>query len=156
MPHSGSIRAKAALLAGLALAWPQAGMAEDWAGSLAPNAPVERFSIYNFDQENGWRTWKLEGRSAVIGQGGAVTLSDVRLRVFEASERQSETLLIESPLATMAAGKGSIGGPSEILVIAEGFLLTGEDWTWQTKERTLLINTKAHAVLEMSLGPLLE
>lgn len=130
--------------------------AQDLGSALAPDSPVEKFSIYNFDQNTGWRIWKLEGSRAEIGLMGDVTMCDVRLRIFEPDEEQKVSLQIESPLATMSRGKETVKGPAEILVISDGFLLSGSDWTWQTSKKKLSINKKAHAVIDGTLGPILE
>lgn len=126
------------------------------ASPLAPSTPVEHFSIYNFDEQSGWRTWKLEGSRAKVDSKGVVTMENVHFRVFRPGEEQDVTLLIESPLAAMAPGKDSVSGPTEIFTTGDGFLLSGEDWTWNTSERRLTIRSHAHAVIDISLGPILE
>ncbi|MFA5257387.1 MAG: hypothetical protein WC360_04495 [Opitutales bacterium] len=133
---------------------PLPGQQQD--AGIVPDSPVERFRIYGFDQQSGWRAWQMEGRLAEFPGGGLVTVRDMRLRVFAPDAEQSVELVIDSPVASVPPSQGAVSGPDEIFVTAKGFLLGGEDWTWHTQERRLTIRAKAHAVIDGVLGPILE
>jgi len=132
------------------------GFAQQEDTGLSPDSPIERFRVYGFDDESGWRAWQLEGRRAEFPGAGVVQVRDMRLRVFAPKQEQSVELTIESPMARIPPSQGAVSGPDEIIVTAKGFLLGGEDWTWHTKERRLTIRSKAHAVIDGTLGPILE
>ena len=138
----------------LLAALPPSAFSED--SGLRPDAPIERFRVYGFDDDTGWRAWQIEGSRAEFLTNGSVQVRDMRLRVFEANDAQKVDLSITSPLATMPPARDKVEGPGVIVMEARGFFLGGEGWTWHTKEKTLSIAAKAHTVIDGELGPILE
>lgn len=121
-----------------------------------PAAPIDHFKLYGFDKKNGWRSWELEGARAVIGTDGSVKVVDMKLRIFEASERQVVNMTIVSPLAQMPTSRDKIEGKDTIIMTAKGLYLGGTDWSWQPDEHRLFIKHKTHAVIDGEMGPILE
>jgi len=135
-----------------------AARAENGAGSdgIVPTSPVEHFKIYGFDKENGWRNWQLEGNKAVFSSDGSIDIAGMRLHIFEASDRQTANMLIESPRAVLDKERDSISGPDTIVMNSSGIFLGGENWTWRPDDRKLTIRTHTHAVIQGEIGPVLE
>ena len=157
MPRAANIFGKAALsgcVAAVVLASPASLSAQTT--DLLPVAPVDHFKVYGFDKNNGWRNWELEGARAVIGADGSVKVIDMKLRIFEASEKQVVNMTIESPLAGMPTTRDRIEGPDKLLMTAKGILLSGEDWCWRQDEHKLTIKRRTHTVVEGEVGPVLE
>lgn len=123
---------------------------------LLPAAPVDHFRLYGFDEANGWRSWVLEGARADIKPDGSVSITGMKLRIFEANERQNVNLTIESPLARMPRTRDRIEGPDTILLTAKGIYLSGIDWLWKPEEKRLFIKHKTHLVIDGEIGPVLE
>jgi hypothetical protein len=123
---------------------------------LLPAAPVDHFRLYGFDEKNGWRSWVLEGARADLRPDGSVSITGMKLRIFEANERQNVNLTIESPLARMPRTRDRIEGPDAILLTAKGIYLSGLDWLWKPEEKRLFIKNKTHLVIEGEVGPVLE
>jgi hypothetical protein len=130
--------------------------AEKSSDGIAPTAPVDRFRIYGFDKENGWRDWQIEGARAVFVADGAIDVSGIRLRIYEASDRQNVNMTIESPKAVLSKDRESISGPDTIVMNAKGIFLGGENWTWSPENRKLTIRSRAHTVIEGEIGSVLE
>jgi hypothetical protein len=146
-------RTALAALAFAALALSVSRAADD---NFLPDAPIDHFRVFGFDKVSGWRSWQLEGAKAEFPADGSVRVSDMRLRIYEASDRQIVNMLIESPMASMPRSKDYIGGPSSIVMNAKGVFLGGENWTWQPEQHRLIIRKHTHAVIDGEVGPILE
>ena len=123
---------------------------------LLPDAPIEHFRVFGFDKLNGWRTWQIEGSRAEFDKDGTVQVSDMRLRIYEASKAQTINMLIESPIARMTKTHEAIEGPGTIILTAKGIFLGGENWLWNPDKKTLLIRERTHAVIDGGFGSILE
>jgi hypothetical protein len=149
---TGALRLAAALLS--VSAAPLCTLAQTT--DLLPAAPIDHFRLYGFDKDNGWRSWQLEGARAEIGTDGSAKVIDMRLQIFEASEKQVVNMTIVSPIAQMPKTRDRIEGGDTIIMTAKGVYLSGSDWSWQPDLHRLFIRYKTHTVIEGEVGPILE
>lgn len=139
-----------------AVALPSLAFATDGLSELIPDAPLERFRVYGFDDTTGWRIWQLDGSIAEFPQDGSVVVRDLRFRVFKDGGEQEQDILIESPLAVLPAARDRVHGPGGIVALSEDFWLGGEDWTWFVGQRRLIVGRRAQAVIDGTICPVLE
>ena len=124
--------------------------------AITPGAPVDHFRLYGFDKDNGWRNWQLEGAKAEFAPDGAITITNMRLHIFEPDGTQTVKLFIQSPVANMAKDHSVISGPDTIVLTSKGVYLGGQDWSWYPATKRLVIRNHTHTVIEGEIGPILE
>lgn len=157
-PRLSSLFAKSAalapVLAALVALLPVTPLGAD--SELLPDAPVERFRIYGFDNKNGWRTWQIDGDRAEFGRDGYISVTGMTLKVFENNGSQNVDVTIKSPIARIPAAKDRVDGPDSISVDARGVHLEGSNWTYFANERRLTLRQRSRAVIKGDMGTFLE
>lgn len=123
---------------------------------LVPDAPVEDFSLYGFDEETGFRVWQLQGGEGRYVSEEELEVENMRLLSYEATIEQDVRLRIESPLAKMFPKQMRAMGDSGIAVIGQEFFISGEDWLYLGKEQRLRIEQNVRVVFRTDIGSLLK
>ena len=102
------------------------------------NAPVSEFSLPKFG-ENGFKAWDLSGKSGRYVSNERIDIEQLRLRLFSGDEAARVEVTIESPQAVVNPQQEQAGGKSFLYVHGPGYSVTGRDWFWDDRAKTLKI-----------------
>jgi len=120
-------------------------------GQMLPDAPIENFKLPGFDPETGYRTWELKGSEVSYVDENQVLIQDMVLTSFQGRSGVVVDFKIESPKASMFLKDGVARGDSPIRVTGDGFVLVGRDWSFENKQKKLVIRKNARVVFEQNL-----
>ncbi len=102
------------------------------------SAPVRDFSLPMFG-DGGFKTWDLSGKQGRYQSQERIDIEGARLRLFSGDESARVEVTIESPQALVNPKLGLAQGADFLYVHGPGYSVTGRDWVWNEREKTLTI-----------------
>lgn len=106
---------------------------------ILPDAPVINFRLPMFG-DDGTPVWELRGREGRYVSDEQVDLAGMRLLVFDPEQIGRVETEIISPAATLIVPKDQVRGDESITVNGDGFVITGQKWLYDAKERRVVID----------------
>ena len=125
--------------------------------ALDLDGPVLDFRLPVFDPATGRKISDLHGAKAfMVKPGGEVSeFQDFTLTIYR-REGPGHQIEIQSPKAMLFTKQSLAVGNSPLLVVGEGFRVTGEDWQWSGAESRVVIRQHARVVFTAALPSLLQ
>lgn len=139
---------------GLAAGTPFLFPADEHPTALTPGAPVVNFSVPTFTKE-GYRSWVLRGSEGLFVNQNEIAVTNLNLTVFtgDASNRVDSVFL--SPSATALLNESQVRGPGRVRLINDDFEATGEDWSYDHRQKKVSIHKSVHVVFHAELKDVL-
>ena len=139
---------------GLAAGTPCLSGADDSRTALTPGAPVVNFSVPTFTKE-GNRSWVLRGSEGRFVNEREIAVTNLNLTVFmgDASNRVDAVFL--SPAATALLHDGQVRGPGRLRLINDDLEATGEDWSYDHRQKKVSIRKDVRVVFHVQLQSIL-
>jgi lipopolysaccharide export system protein LptC len=121
--------------------------------SLTANAPVINFRVPTFNGE--YRSWLLRGAKGIYVDDSRLDVVDLNLTVFsgDASNRVESVFL--SPSAVALLGESRVRGPGAVRLITDDFEATGEDWSYDHRQKKVSIHRNVRVVFHAQLTDIL-
>lgn len=105
---------------------------------MVPDAPIEHFSLPMFG-DDGYKSWELRGlRGHYISEEEAL-IEGMELVIFSGDAQLLEDNRIRSPKATIFLKEARAESESSLFVVGPGYEIQGRDWTWQGRERKIVV-----------------
>lgn len=124
-------------------------------GDVRTSAPVEDYAI-SFFSDQGYPRVRVVGGSADLADAERIKLTLMELFLYSGeADRKLETTLT-APLAILEPGPEIVHGPDALSLERADLSLTGEDWSYEHRERRVLVKRNARVVFKMPLEGLLE
>ncbi len=124
-------------------------------GRVQTPAPVKDYTV-SFFSEEGYPHVRVQGASADLRDPAHVKLGDMILTVFTGqADREIETVLI-APTAIVEPEPEVVSGPDTVRLERSDLNLTGEDWSYEHRERRVHIRRNARIVFNAPLADLLK
>jgi len=141
-------------LAALVCLWPGALPAQT-STRIANDAPIVNFRLPTFTPE-GFRQWLVRGTEARLINSKEIDIRELTLTVFsgDVSDR-IETMLL-SPQAKVLADQQVASGTGSIRVINDTLEATGEQWTYDHREKRISMRKNVHVTFRAELKNLLQ
>ncbi len=139
---------------GLAAGTPFLPGADEHPTALTPGAPVVNFSVPTFTKE-GYRSWVLRGSQGLFVNQSEIAVTNLNLTVFtgDASNRVDSVFL--SPSATALLNEGQVRGSGRVRLINDDLEATGEDWSYDHRQKKVSIHKTVHVVFHAELKDVL-
>ena len=144
-------RLKKALAAAAALAAALGASAQDI--QVAP--PARNWTLPLFTKE-GFRQMTLRGDEVQPVSTDRVDITGMNVTVFDGGADARVDSVLLSPQATFLINERIAKGTREVRLIRDDIEVTGEQWTYSYKEKTVLIMRKAHVVFHAALPDMLK
>jgi hypothetical protein len=124
--------------------------AEEHRTALTPGAPVINFSVPTFTRD-GNRSWVLRGSQGLVISMNEIAVTDLNLTVFagDASNRVDTVFL--SPAATALLNEAQVRGPGRVRLIDDDLEATGEDWSYDHRQKKVSIRKNVRVVFHAQL-----
>lgn len=128
--------------------------ADEHPTALTPGAPVVNFSVPTFTKE-GNRSWVLRGSEGLFVSQNEIAVTNLNLAVFtgDASNRVDSVFL--SPSATALFNDGQVRGPGRVRLINDDLEATGEDWSYDHRQKKVSIRKNVRVVFHAQLQSIL-
>ena len=124
-------------------------------GRVQTPAPVKDYTVSFFSDE-GYPHVRVQGASADLRDPTHVKLGDMILTVFTGqADREIETVLI-APTAIVEPEPEIVAGPDTVRLERSDLYLTGEDWSYEHRERRVHIRRNARIVFNAPIADLLK
>lgn len=128
--------------------------ADEHRTALTPGAPVVNFSVPTFTRD-GYRSWVLRGSEGLFVSQNEIAVTNLSLTVFtgDASNRVDSVFL--SPAATARLNEGQVRGPGRVRLINNNIEATGEDWSYDHRQKKVSIRKDVRVVFHAQLQSIL-
>ncbi|HEY4246373.1 MAG TPA: LPS export ABC transporter periplasmic protein LptC [Lacunisphaera sp.] len=114
---------------------------------ISPGKPVINFRLPSFTPE-GYRSLLVRGSEAqYLPQNNEVDVKGLTLSVFSGKSDDKLTTMMLSPAAKVLPDKSLVVSDSTIRVINDDFEATGTGWSYDHKERKIIIDKKVRVTL---------
>lgn len=111
-------------------------------GRMVPDAPITHFSLPMFGQ-NGYKAWELRGLKGIYQNENQAVVEGLELEVFSGNADLLTENLIRSPRATILFDSETAHGQSSLFVSGPGYQIQGRDWSWDGRQRKIVVNQQA-------------
>jgi hypothetical protein len=139
---------------GFAAATPFLVGADEHRTALTPGAPVVNFSAPTFTTE-GYRSWLLRGSEGRFVSQNEITVTNLSLTVFTGDPSNRVDSVFLSPAATARLNAGQVRGPGRVRLINDDLEATGEDWTYDHRQKKVSIRKNVRVVFHAQLQSIL-
>jgi len=127
--------------------------AGDRTGVISVDAPVLNFRIPTFNRQN-FRSWLLCGAEGRYLNANELAVTNLSLTVFTGDATNGIVYVFLSPAAVARPDDGEVHGPGLLRLVAQEFEATGEDWTYDHREKKISIRKNVRVVFHARLKPL--
>lgn len=107
-------------------------------GQMIPDAPIQHFRLPMFG-ENGYKHWELRGLKGHYYSEEQALVEGLELVVFSGDEAMWEENRIRSPKALIHLKESTAEGDSSLFVTGPGYEIQGRNWTWDGKQRKIVV-----------------
>ncbi len=117
-------------------------------------APMEDFVLPKYDDETGYKLWELRGHEAAgySEDRQIIDINEMELRTFSGNAANIRQVTIKSPLAKIDVKNSTASGPSDIYVAGPGYTVSGKNWQWYDKEKTIEIRKDVEIVFAQEIN----
>lgn len=164
-PHIGSSRRPMAgrrlrlLSAALFVTGAATGIAGLHAADEAPTAFVSHAPVINFElatfTPQGYREWLLRGDQGQYLSQDELRISGLNLTIFAKDAANHIDSIFLSPEATASPTAGRVHGAGPLRLITDDFEATGEDWSYDRREKKVSIRKNVRVVFHAALTSIL-
>ena len=100
---------------------------------------AKSFKVSNFDEKSGYRDWEITGDEAKYVSDDKILVDNMRLNIFDGSEKGNIDYEISSKVADVFPRTKSAGGDGMLYAKGQAFNLEGKTWLWQSNGKTVKI-----------------
>lgn len=118
---------------------------------MVPDAPIENFRLPMFG-DDGYKTWELRGNSGEYIEEGHAVIKGLDLRVFSGDEAMLLETRILSPRADIYFDDAKAESDSSLFVSGPGYKIEGSHWSWDGKNKTILVQRRARVSFEQEIN----
>ena len=122
---------------------------------IKPNAPINNIYLPMFGDE-GFKIWELRADVGTYASDDMLEVEGLWLKLLDGDEALTEIATISSPQAKINIDKRIAGGRDQLNVFAEDFSLQGKSWTWEAKDKRLIVRKEARVVFQGQIGSILQ
>lgn len=130
------------------------GAAEEHTTSFTVDAPVTNFRVPTFTPD-GFRSWLLCGAQGIYVNASELDVVDLNLTVFSGDATSKVEKVLLSPAAVALIGENRVRGPSTLRLITDDLEATGEDWTYDHRQKKVSIHRNVRVVFHARLNDIL-
>ncbi|HUJ42919.1 MAG TPA: hypothetical protein VLW52_04850 [Opitutaceae bacterium] len=148
---------RAALVALCVLSPAAAGFlrgADERPTALTTDAPIINFSVPTFTKE-GFRSWLLRGSEGLFVGEDQIAVTNLNLTVFTGDASDHVDAVFLSPTATAFLHEARVRGPGRVRLINDDLEATGEDWSYDHRQKKVSIRKSVHVVFHAELKDVL-
>jgi lipopolysaccharide export system protein LptC len=122
---------------------------------VSSERPIINFSTTSWTVDN-HRAWLLRASEARRLQD-LVEVKELTLAIFpgKADDEKVETMIL-SPIANVQLEKEVVTGPDTIRVLRDEFEASGADWSYEHKEKKIIINKNVRIAFRAELKDILK
>ncbi|GAB5559928.1 MAG: hypothetical protein SynsKO_15750 [Synoicihabitans sp.] len=122
---------------------------------VTTSAPVKDYAVSFFSDE-GFPRVRVVGESADLADRQLIKLTGMNLILYTgAADREIETTL-ESPVALLEPSEELVGGPDSVNLRRSDLEVSGEDWSYDHRDRRIKIRRSARIIFKTPLEGFLE
>jgi hypothetical protein len=119
-------------------------------GQIQLGAPLKDFTIPGFG-EDGFPSWVLKGEQLQQVDDKNALVQKMQLQILGGKgDRTVETDLF-SPVAKVHLRENQAQGDQSLRIVGDHFKITGQNWHWDGKSRTVKIHNKVKVTFDESL-----
>ena len=119
-------------------------------GVISVDAPIINFRIPTFNRQN-QRSWLLCGAEGRYLNANELAVTNLSLTVFTGDATNGVEYVFLSPAAVARPDDGQVRGAGLLRVVAPSFEATGEDWTYDHREKKISIRKNVRVVFHTPL-----
>lgn len=142
-----------AFAAGVALALPSASA--QTTTRIANDAPIVNFRLPTFTPE-GFRQWLVRGSEARLLSAKEIDIRELTLTVFSGDAQDRIDTMILSPAAHVVTDTQLVSGPSTIRVIRDDLEASGSQWTYDHREKRIIMKQNVRVTFRAELKNFLQ
>ena len=105
---------------------------------MVPDAPIEHFRLPMFG-EDGYKSWELRGLRGHYIREEQALVEGMELVIFSGNEALLEENRIRSPKAMIYLKEARADSDSSLFVVGPGYEIQGSDWSWDGKNRKIVV-----------------
>jgi hypothetical protein len=141
------------------LRWPACLLAASFLGAAAQDLstapPANNWVLPLFTKE-GYRQMTIRGDQVRPLSADRVDIKGLNVTVFDGTPEARVDSVILSPQATFLIGRKFAKGEEGVRVVRDDIEVTGEGWSYDYTQKTVLISRKAHVVFRAALPDILK
>ena len=122
---------------------------------IQSNAPIKDFRLPIFSDE-GRLLWDVSGMDGVYVSAEQIDVRGATFHAYGNHAHSEATLRIECQRASVFHETGQARGEGSVFAKGESFVVTGENWSWDTPTQTLMIEEDVRVLFNLSLNSLLK
>ena len=122
--------------------------------ALTTRAPIIQFSVPTFTKE-GYRAWLLRGSEGRFVGQDQIAVTDLNLTVFMGDAADHVDAVFLSPAATAFLHDSRVSGSSRLRLINDELEATGEDWSYDHRQKKVSIGKNVHVVFHTAMKDVL-
>lgn len=122
---------------------------------IANDAPIVNFRLPTFTPD-GFRQWLVRGTEARLVSSKEIDIRELTLTVFTADSQDRIDTMLLSPAAIVYTDTQIATGPSTIRVLTDALEATGEQWTYDHREKRVSMRKNVRVTFRAELKNLLQ
>ena len=117
---------------------------------MVPDAPIQNFRLPMFG-ENGYKHWELRGLKGHYYSEELALVEGLEVVVFSGDEAMWEENRIRSNMALIHLKQSTAEGESSLFMTGPGYEIQGRNWTWDGKQRKIVVREAVRVSFEGSV-----
>jgi hypothetical protein len=134
---------------------PKAAPQKSRADQIRAASPIKNFRLPTFTVE-GYREFMLRAGEALIPDPARIDVRDMELTVFTRDQKEQIDSMIAAPSATFLPKEQVISGKETVRMERPEVTVTGADWTYDHKNKKLIIARDAYILLRAPIGDVIK
>jgi hypothetical protein len=136
-------------------AWSQSKESESAPAKVRASAPVRNYAI-SFFSDLGYPRVRVQGASADVSDPSRIVLGDMILELFSGDEHKTTESVLIAPVAVLEPEPEVVSGPESVRFTRSDMEITGENWSYEHRERRIHIRQRARIVFNTGLNDILK
>lgn len=126
------------------------------APDAAAPAPIKNFRLPLFTDAGHRQLMIRAGEASLPDRAARIEALELELTLFTGRADEQIEAMLATPAATLIPEKLFASGPSTVRLERADLTLTGADWSYDHRTRTIIIQRDAHVVFRSAVGDLLK
>lgn len=122
---------------------------------IANDAPIINFRLPTFSPE-GFRQWLVRGSEARLLSAKEIDIHELTLTIFSGDAQDRIETMILSPEAKVHTESQTVSGPDTIRVIRDDLEASGADWTYDHREKRIVMKKNVRVTFRAELKNFLQ
>jgi len=122
---------------------------------IANDAPIVNFRLPTFTPE-GFRQWLVRGSEARLLSAREIDIRELTLTVFSGDAQDRIDTMILSPAARVVTDTQLVSGPDTIRVIRDDLEASGSQWTYDHREKRIIMKKNVRVTFRAELTNFLQ